>query len=59
VDHEHDVPERVAEHARQRINVVVVVKTALPRALAHAKTRGWRHRRFVSSCPSAPGSAPR
>ena len=33
----------VAEHASQRINVAIVVKTALSRALAHAKTRGWRH----------------
>jgi predicted dithiol-disulfide oxidoreductase (DUF899 family) len=39
----------VAEHAGQRINVAVVVKTALPRALAHAKSRGWRHLRFLSS----------
>jgi predicted dithiol-disulfide oxidoreductase (DUF899 family) len=39
----------VAEHASQRISVAVVVKTALPRALAHAKSRGWRRLRFVSS----------
>lgn len=39
----------VAEHADQRINVVVVVKTALPNALAHARRRGWRHLRLVSS----------
>ena len=39
----------VAEHANQRINVAVVVKTDLPRALAHAKTRGWRHLRLLSS----------
>jgi predicted dithiol-disulfide oxidoreductase (DUF899 family) len=39
----------VAEHASQRINVAVVVKTALPRALAHAENRGWRHLRLLSS----------
>ena len=39
----------VAEHASQRVNVAVVVKTALPRALAHAESRGWRRLRLVSS----------
>ncbi len=39
----------VVEHASQRINVVIVVKAALPRALAHARARGWRHLRLVSS----------
>ena len=39
----------VAEHASQRINVAVVVKTALPRALAHAESRGWRRLRLLSS----------
>jgi predicted dithiol-disulfide oxidoreductase (DUF899 family) len=39
----------VVEHARQRINVVIVVKAALPRALEHARARGWRHLRIVSS----------
>ncbi len=39
----------VAEHASERINVAVVVKASLPRALAHAKSRGWRRLRFLSS----------
>ncbi|MEP6661149.1 MAG: DUF899 family protein [Acidimicrobiales bacterium] len=39
----------VAEHASQRINVAVVVKTALPRALADAESRGWRRLRLLSS----------
>ena len=39
----------VAEHAAQRINVVVVVKAPLSRAVAHARSRAWRHLRFVSS----------
>jgi predicted dithiol-disulfide oxidoreductase (DUF899 family) len=39
----------VVEHASQRINVAIVVKAALPRALEHARARGWRHLRIVSS----------
>jgi predicted dithiol-disulfide oxidoreductase (DUF899 family) len=39
----------VVEHASQRINVVIVVKTAIPRALDHARARGWRHLCIVSS----------
>jgi predicted dithiol-disulfide oxidoreductase (DUF899 family) len=43
----------VVEHAAQRINVAVVVKTTLPRAVAHANTRGWRHLRLLSSADNA------
>jgi predicted dithiol-disulfide oxidoreductase (DUF899 family) len=39
----------VAEHAAQRINVAVVAKAALPRILDHAKSRGWRRMRLLSS----------
>jgi predicted dithiol-disulfide oxidoreductase (DUF899 family) len=39
----------VAEHAGQRINMAVVAKTALPRVLAHAESRGWRRLRLLSS----------
>jgi predicted dithiol-disulfide oxidoreductase (DUF899 family) len=39
----------VVDHASQRINVVIVVKAALPRALEHARARGWRHLRIISS----------
>jgi predicted dithiol-disulfide oxidoreductase (DUF899 family) len=39
----------VAEHAAQRINVAVIVKTALPRVIDHAKSRGWRRMRLLSS----------
>jgi predicted dithiol-disulfide oxidoreductase (DUF899 family) len=42
----------VAEHADQRINVVVVVKTELSRALAHARDRGWRRLGLLSSAGS-------
>ena len=39
----------VVEHASQRINVAVVVKTELSRALEHTKNRGWRRMRLLSS----------
>jgi predicted dithiol-disulfide oxidoreductase (DUF899 family) len=39
----------VAEHASQRINVCVVAKTALSRLLDHARGRGWRRLRLLSS----------
>jgi predicted dithiol-disulfide oxidoreductase (DUF899 family) len=39
----------VVEHANQRMNVVIVVKAAIPPALDHARARGWRHLRIVSS----------
>lgn len=39
----------VVEHANQRINVAVVVKTELSRALEHAETRRWRRMRLLSS----------
>jgi predicted dithiol-disulfide oxidoreductase (DUF899 family) len=39
----------LAEHAGQRINVAVVVKTDLRRALNHAERRGWRKLRLLSA----------
>jgi predicted dithiol-disulfide oxidoreductase (DUF899 family) len=39
----------VVEHASQRINVAVVAKIGLRPLLAHAKSRGWRHLRLLSS----------
>ena len=39
----------VARHAGQRTNVAVVAKTSLPRILAHADSRGWRHMQLLSS----------
>jgi predicted dithiol-disulfide oxidoreductase (DUF899 family) len=41
--------EGAAEHAAQRVNVAVVAKADLPRLLAHAKQRGWRRLRLLSS----------
>jgi predicted dithiol-disulfide oxidoreductase (DUF899 family) len=43
----------VAEHAGQRVNVAVVAKAALPRILAHARDRGWRRLRLLSSAANA------
>jgi predicted dithiol-disulfide oxidoreductase (DUF899 family) len=36
-------------HIRQRVELVVVAKSPLPRILAHAKERGWRNLRLLSS----------
>jgi len=38
-----------AGHITQRVNLAVVAKTALPRLLAHARQRGWRRLRLLSS----------
>jgi predicted dithiol-disulfide oxidoreductase (DUF899 family) len=38
-----------AEHIAQRVNLAVAAKTELPRLLAHAKQRGWRRLRLLSS----------
>jgi predicted dithiol-disulfide oxidoreductase (DUF899 family) len=38
-----------ADHIAQRVNVAVVAKADLPRLLAHAKRRGWRRLRLLSS----------
>jgi predicted dithiol-disulfide oxidoreductase (DUF899 family) len=44
-----DQLDGAAEHAGQHINLVVVAKAPLPRVLAFAGERGWRHLRLVSS----------
>ena len=41
-----------AEHIAQRVNLAVVAKAPLPRILAHAKQRGWRRLRLLSSAAS-------
>jgi predicted dithiol-disulfide oxidoreductase (DUF899 family) len=38
-----------AEHIAQRVSLAVVAKAQLPRILAHAKQRGWRRLRLLSS----------
>jgi predicted dithiol-disulfide oxidoreductase (DUF899 family) len=44
-----DSLDGVAEHLAQRANLAVVAKAPLPRILAHARDRGWRHLRLLSS----------
>ena len=44
-----DQLDGAAEHASQRINLVVVAKTAIERLLTFAAERGWRRLRLVSS----------
>jgi predicted dithiol-disulfide oxidoreductase (DUF899 family) len=39
----------VALHAGQRINLAVVAKAPIERILAHARNRGWRYLRLLSS----------
>jgi predicted dithiol-disulfide oxidoreductase (DUF899 family) len=48
-----DAFDGVAEHASQRMNVAVVVKTDLRRVLDHARRRGWRTLRLLSSAGNA------
>jgi predicted dithiol-disulfide oxidoreductase (DUF899 family) len=38
-----------APHARQRVNLAVVAKSPLERIRAHARARGWRNLRLLSS----------
>jgi predicted dithiol-disulfide oxidoreductase (DUF899 family) len=38
-----------AHHIVQRTNLVVIAKSPLPRILEHAKARGWRRLRLLSS----------
>ena len=42
-----------AEHIAQRVNLAVVVKTGLPRLAAHARQRGWRRLRLLSSATNS------
>jgi predicted dithiol-disulfide oxidoreductase (DUF899 family) len=44
-----DQLDGAADHAGQRINLVIVAKAPLPRLLAVAEERGWRRLRLVSS----------
>ena len=44
-----DQLDGAAEHAGQRINLVIVAKAPLARLLAFAEERGWRRLRLVSS----------
>ena len=44
-----DAFDGVVAHATQRIDVAIVAKAPLPCLLAHARDRGWRRLRLVSS----------
>jgi predicted dithiol-disulfide oxidoreductase (DUF899 family) len=44
-----DQLDGAAKHAGQRLNLVAVAKSPLPRILAFAEERGWRRLRLVSS----------
>src|SRR5437763_16615141 len=44
-----DAFDGAARHITQRVNLTVVATAELPRILAHAKVRGWRSLRLLSS----------
>ena len=44
-----DAFDGAARHIMQRVNLAVVAKAELPRILVHAKVRGWRWLRLLSS----------
>jgi predicted dithiol-disulfide oxidoreductase (DUF899 family) len=48
-----DSLDGAAEHIAQRVNLAVVAKAPLPRILAHARERGWRRLRLLSSGANA------
>jgi predicted dithiol-disulfide oxidoreductase (DUF899 family) len=44
-----DALDGTAPHVVQRANFVVIARSPLPRFLEHARTRGWRHAKLLSS----------
>jgi predicted dithiol-disulfide oxidoreductase (DUF899 family) len=48
-----DSLDGVAEHAAQRVSLAVVAKAPIERILAHARDRGWRRLRLLSSAQNA------
>ena len=48
-----DQLDGAAEHVSQRVNLVAVAKSPLPRLLAYAEERGWRRLRLLSSIGNA------
>jgi predicted dithiol-disulfide oxidoreductase (DUF899 family) len=48
-----DQLDGAAPHVAPRVNMVIVAKTSLPRLLAFAAERGWRHLRFLSSAANS------
>jgi predicted dithiol-disulfide oxidoreductase (DUF899 family) len=48
-----DQLDGAAEHASQHVNLAVIAKAPLPRVLAFARERGWRHLRLLSSADNS------
>jgi predicted dithiol-disulfide oxidoreductase (DUF899 family) len=48
-----DQLDGAAEHASQHVNLAVIAKAPLPRVLAFAHERGWRHLRLLSSADNS------
>jgi predicted dithiol-disulfide oxidoreductase (DUF899 family) len=48
-----DALDGAAPHITQRVNLAIVVKAPLDPLLAHARDRGWRHLRLLSSAGTA------
>jgi predicted dithiol-disulfide oxidoreductase (DUF899 family) len=44
-----DALDGTVRHLTQRVSFAVVARAPLPRILAHARERGWRHLRLLSS----------
>ncbi|MDE2234263.1 MAG: DUF899 family protein [Gammaproteobacteria bacterium] len=44
-----DSLDGASTHVNQRANIAIVARSPLPRILAFARERGWRHLRFLSS----------
>jgi predicted dithiol-disulfide oxidoreductase (DUF899 family) len=48
-----DQLDGAAEHVGQILNFAIVAKAPLPRVIAFAEERGWRHLRFLSSATNS------
>jgi predicted dithiol-disulfide oxidoreductase (DUF899 family) len=48
-----DALDGIAPHVMQRMNLAVVAKSPVQRIRAHARERGWRHLRLLSSAGNA------
>jgi predicted dithiol-disulfide oxidoreductase (DUF899 family) len=48
-----DALDGIAPHVMQRMNLAVVAKSPIARLRAHARDRGWRHLRLLSSAGNA------
>ncbi|HEV2111862.1 MAG TPA: DUF899 family protein [Gammaproteobacteria bacterium] len=48
-----DSLDGAAPHVSQRVNIVVMAKSPLPRLLTFARNRGWKNLRFLSSADNS------